>query len=626
MKSVLSIIAASMLFIMGFAETAGATVIYVSGDQAGTWSADTVIVTGEVRVPPGQSLTIVPGVEVLFSVYCKLIVDSAATLRAVGTPADSIRFDALLPDSSWHGIRFLSASDSSRLEYCHLTHGLATGSGEDCNGGAIYCSSSSPTISYNTISGNSAHYDSTGTAKGGAIYCLSSSPAIFNNTISENSTCISGWGGDCYGGGIYCSNSNPIISNNTISRNSAYHAWPFGILGCGGAIYCGNNSSPIISDNSITGNVTNDGGGICCGNNSNPIISDNTISGNSTAGEGSSGGGIWCWDSNPIISGNTISGNTAGEGGGIFCQNNSSPTIIGNTISGNLATAFIGCGGGIWCANSSPTISHNTISENWAYGVDSYGGGIYFESSNSIIIGNTISGNWAYGEVDSYGGGIYYNSSSLTLVNCILWGNSPQQIYLQSGGNLQATYCDIQDTLWSGEGNVSVDPLFVDTTNGDYHLQSTVGSFHGGSWLPDSLYSPCIDAGDPGSPFALEPMPNGGRVNMGFEGNTLEASLSTSSGVPLPIAELPREFCLHAPYPNPFNPSTTISFALTTAAPVTLVVYDILGRQVATVAEGLMGVGIHKVNFDGSSLSSGIYFCRLQTDRFSAVNKMVLLK
>jgi len=555
--------------LLSLAMPGGATIIYVSGDQTGTWSADTVIVTAEVRVPPGQSLTILPGVEVLFQVYCKLIVDSAATLLAVGTAADSIRFDVLPPDTAWHGIRFKSASDSSRLEYCHLTHGRATGSGEDDCGGAVYCSNSSPTISGNTISDNFA---------------------------------------DFYGGGIYCgNNSNPTIVANIINRNRAAG---------GGGIYC-DNSSPSIIGNTVS---ENDDGGICCVSSSSPTIDGNTISENG----GMLGGGIRCNNSSPTISRNTISGNGAGGGGGISCGSNSSPTIISNTIRGNSAS--FGGGGGIYCDNSNPTISGNTISGNSAYD----GGGIYCGGGSPTISGNTIIGNSAWG----IGGGIYCgNNSSPTVVNCILWGNNLQQIFLESGVDLQATYCDIQDTLWQGIGNISLNPLFVDSANGDYHLQSTVGSYHGGLWLPDSLYSPCIDAGDPSSPFALEPMPNGGRVNMGFEGNAVEASLSTSSSAPLPIAELPSEFHLYAPYPNPFNPATTISYTVAAAGRVQLVIYDLLGRQVGTLVDLNMAPGIYSATWNAQNFASGIYFCRMsvrtpegETRGFRQTEKMVLLK
>ena len=100
-----------------------AEVIYVSGDVFGAWFADTVLVTGEIRVPPDSTLLIEPGVKVLFQTYCKFIVDTNATLRAIGTPSDTILFDEFYQDTSWHGIRFMYSSDSCALDYCHITNG-----------------------------------------------------------------------------------------------------------------------------------------------------------------------------------------------------------------------------------------------------------------------------------------------------------------------------------------------------------------------------------------------------------------------------------------------------------------------------------------------------------------------
>ena len=517
------------LGLAGFKSTQ-ADVIYVSGDVSGTWSADTVLVTGEVRVPPDSTLIIEPGVSVLFQVYCKFIVDTNATLLAVGTETDSILFDEFYPDTSWHGIRFLGASDSSQLAYCHLTHGSATGGYSDNHGGAIYCSNSSPTISRNTISSNSANYD------GGGIYCYSSSPFIRSNTISGNSA-DGGGGIYCYyysnptisnnticentasysGGGIKCNLvSNPIISGNTISGNSAYYG---GGIHCyyysnptisnnticentasdrGGGIYCNwESTNPIISGNTISSNSANYGGGIYCYYYSNPSISGNTISGNSA----DNGGGIYChWHSDPTIIGNTISGNSTNYGSGIYCDWKSDPIISGNTISGNSANY----GGGIYCSShSDPTIIGNTISENSA---NSRGGGIFCYRSSPSISGNTISSNSAFS-----GGGIWCNyNSNPTLLNCILWGDNPQEIYLYSGSIVQATYCDIQGG-WHGTGNIDADPLFVDPTLGDYNLQ----------WP-----SPCIDSGNP---YWVYNDPDGTRADMGayyYDYSALSVDLS----------------------------------------------------------------------------------------------------
>ena len=89
---------------------------------------------------------------------------------------------------------------------------------------------------------------------------------------------------------------------------------------------------------------------------------------------------------------------------------------------------------------------------------------------------------------------------------------------------------------------------------------------------------------------------------------------------------LPASFELSQNYPNPFNPSTTISFALTKAGRVSLRIYNMLGQQVATLIDGVRGVGTYKVTFDARTLSSGIYLYRLSTSGTTAVRKMLLLK
>ena len=89
---------------------------------------------------------------------------------------------------------------------------------------------------------------------------------------------------------------------------------------------------------------------------------------------------------------------------------------------------------------------------------------------------------------------------------------------------------------------------------------------------------------------------------------------------------LPMEYSLGQNYPNPFNPTTTIEFALPQSNNVRLIVYDLLGRVVAELVNGELNAGYHKINFNASNLSSGIYFYSLKTGDFSSVKKLVLLK
>ena len=79
-------------------------------------------------------------------------------------------------------------------------------------------------------------------------------------------------------------------------------------------------------------------------------------------------------------------------------------------------------------------------------------------------------------------------------------------------------------------------------------------------------------------------------------------------------------------YPNPFNPSSEISYALTESGHVRLAVYDVLGRQVSVLVDGTMNAGTHAVAFDGSGLPSGTYFYRLETAQGSLVRTMLLAK
>jgi hypothetical protein len=144
--------------------------------------------------------------------------------------------------------------------------------------------------------------------------------------------------------------------------------------------------------------------------------------------------------------------------------------------------------------------------------------------------------------------------------NCIVT-NGDQEIY-NNQANITINYTAISDDSSSvydsnyitrGEGNLDVDPCFVDpgywdangTSNdpnddfyvaGDYHLKSQAGHWTSASsvesdpnsetWIQGEVTSPCIDAGDPNSPIMYEPFPNGGRINMGAYGGTVEASKS----------------------------------------------------------------------------------------------------
>jgi len=161
-------------------------------------------------------------------------------------------------------------------------------------------------------------------------------------------------------------------------------------------------------------------------------------------------------------------------------------TIIQNRVTANADSGMAGCQG---------RIRNNTI---WANSAG-YGGGLY--GCHGLIENCTIYGNSA-----SWGGGLHECNG--VILNCIVWGNCATrdaQIYHSS----QPAYSCIQDWSGGGEGNLALDPQFIAPDQGDFHLVS---------------WSPCIDAGNPTSDFSQEPVPNGGRVDLGAYGNTPEAT------------------------------------------------------------------------------------------------------
>jgi hypothetical protein len=89
---------------------------------------------------------------------------------------------------------------------------------------------------------------------------------------------------------------------------------------------------------------------------------------------------------------------------------------------------------------------------------------------------------------------------------------------------------------------------------------------------------------------------------------------------------VPGVYSLSQNYPNPFNPSTTIKFELPKTSQVSLMVYDILGRDVSVLVNERKDAGSYEVKFDGSALASGVYFCRLQAGSYVNTKKLLILR
>lgn len=127
-----------------------------------------------------------------------------------------------------------------------------------------------------------------------------------------------------------------------------------------------------------------------------------------------------------------------------------------------------------------------------------------------------------------------------------------------------------------------------------------------------------------------------GRLYVGTHGNgvfrTVQVDTSEAIGGKCsPVRPLPESFALAQNFPNPFNPSTTIEYQLPTAGRVTLKVYDVLGREVATLVDREQETGYYDAVWDAQNSATGVYFYRVavsgnDASRFSSIKKMVLMK
>ena len=287
------------------------------------------------------------------------------------------------------------------------------------------------------------------------------------------------------------------------------------------------------------------------------------------------GGGVYVWNSSPTLRDLRFVDCDAEYGGGLVLENSTS--IVGNIVA-------TGCtadrdGAGIFISGSQVTLFTLTLVGNstpWG------GGGIALKNASAVVITRAlITANSAGG-----GGAIYCRDAGNTLhITCS-----------DAFANTPSNYGNCPDPTGT-EGNISADPLFCDAAGGDYTLAGP---------------SPCL------------PWNNDCGVQMGVFGMGCETT---------PVGETtPAAFAFAAPQPNPFNPKTTLRYALPRPAAVDLAVFDVNGRRVTRLLAGeQMPAGNHAVEWNGRdeagrALPSGVYFARFAAGSFMEERKLVLLR
>jgi uncharacterized delta-60 repeat protein len=182
-------------------------------------------------------------------------------------------------------------------------------------------------------------------------------------------------------------------------------------------------------------------------------------------------------------------------------------------------------------------------------------------------------------------------------------------------------------------GNVYVTGIVGDGIGNPQNMV-TVGYNPNGVQQWVQSYNGTGDEFDSGNALAVDNIGNvyvtGGSDNLNNT-DIITIKYSSTIGIHPISSETPQRFSLSQNFPNPFNPSTTISFSIpksnqSSGVDTKLIIYDATGKDIVTLVNENLFPGIYEISFDGSKLSSGVYFSRLTAGKFSGMGKMILTK
>ena len=487
-------------------------------------------------------------------------------------------------------------------------------------GGGMYISNSNISLSNVSISQNTS-------SVGGGFYCDDSSSVLFS---LENRCNIYSNINEGYGGGqefVSYSEMDVVLDTCTVMQPTAYHASPrsnftFDILN---GLHEQVDSDMYVS---VDGDDSNNGRSI-----NNPvktirhaievILADSANPRTIYLAEG-----IYSAETNgedfPLNMVEDVSIRGESIRGVILDprveQYSRSGAIGINEVRRSMLSnlTITGAGGvnpAIKCFASSPNLSNLLL-------VDNFSGGIYCDRSSPMITDITIANVFEY--AISLG-----NHSHPTLINSILWNMGTDEIdfYGEDTCSILVAHSDIhhglegvntadnQAVIWA-EGNLDVSPGFVDYYQDDFLLQET---------------SPCIDMGTPFFTWNGDTLVNLQADEYIYEAPDMGALESPYAVGVHDESIIPNEFALHQNFPNPFNPSTRISYALPVPADVSIIIYDVLGREVVTLVSESQTAGYKSVQWSGTDMrghqvSAGMYMYVIHAGEFMQTRKMLLLK
>lgn len=211
-------------------------------------------------------------------------------------------------------------------------------------------------------------------------------------------------------------------------------------------------------------------------------------------------------------------------------------------------------------------------------------------------------------------------------------------IRFQNTGTAEAVNIYVADTISS-----SLELASLNILSSSHSMEMAVEDNNRVTFIFENIMLPDSNANEPQShgfiKYSIKPKNNlaigtviSNTAYIFFDFNAPVITNTTYNRVDIPTGttgqtgNIPYRYELYQNYPNPFNPVTTIKYDLPEATNVSLVVYDLLGREAAVLTNGLQAAGYYEVSLDASALASGVYFYRLEAGGFTSIKKMVIIK
>jgi len=581
-----------------------AQTIIPAGNVSGVWNAagSPYLIQGNITIPYGESLQVGPGVDVNFQGEYEWNVNGL--LEAVGTVNDSIRITAQDTSLHWSSIIFQSP-DCCRLEYCIVEYGYSAH-----YGGGVFCCGTEVVISHCTFRHNWGIF-------GGAIYLASSNSSITSCDIVDNG--LPGY--TDRGGGVFmvdCDGRPPIIANNYISGNYA--------ISLGGGLYIA-ESDPIVIGNFITGNTN--AGGILIEFQSNAAFLQNNIITDNMAG---------IFGDCVMLDKTVVYNNSSYAGGGII----------------SYATGIRAANSIVW-SNSPDQISgtncvmiYNDIQDGWP-GIGNIDDDPLFVDpeyddfrlqwgSPCIDAGNPDSLCNDPDGTQADMGAFYYDQS--IPIRVLLTPHERSIVIPTEGGGFDFTYRLTNINPAAPPIQTWIDITLPGSSIIGPVLGPVIVALDSGVTI-DRLRAQVIPAGAPRGLYSYNAYAVVGAdtsfdsfsfFKLGSDGSNYCSGWDNFGESLDRIDERsqeglsPSSFYLLTCHPNPFNPTTAISYTLRVASRVNISIYNVTGSKVATLIDRGNAAGAYEVMFDGRDLPSGIYFARLTAGELIQTQKLVLMK